>query len=197
MTLMTSWHASDEARAKGEDLDRETALSTDDRKRLDKSTAAHYHFQWPQTLLLDDATMGRLVKMFTKKTRYVTRLGEIRSLMEKGPDHGGKVLLELSTKSGNVRGQPGAPEEAAIGGLIQFSRRHLMLMIGYAHAAGPDGAGELNDAPGVPRVGHGEGVRGAADPGENPPPHRRGLPDAHALDPWLQPGGVCHLDGSG
>ena len=130
--------AEDEARAKGEDIDREATLSSDDKKRLDKNTADHFKFQWPQTLLMDDATMGRLVKMVMKKTRYVPRLGEIRNPMEKGPEHAGKILLEISMRSGSIKGRHGTPEEVAIGGLIQFCRRHLMLMIGYAQAAGPD-----------------------------------------------------------
>ncbi|CAK0832728.1 unnamed protein product, partial [Prorocentrum cordatum] len=75
--------AEDDARARGEDIDREATLGSEDRKRLDKNTAQHYNFHWPQTMLVDDATMGRLIKMFTKKTRYVPRLGEIRNLMEK------------------------------------------------------------------------------------------------------------------
>eukprot|EP00959_Pyramimonas_sp_CCMP1952_P049662 1037793-Pyramimonas_sp.AAC.1 len=58
--------------------------------------------------------------------------------MEKGPVHEGKILLEMSTNTGHIRGLSGAPEDAAIGGLIQFGRRHMMLMVGYAHAAGPD-----------------------------------------------------------
>ena len=59
-------------------------------------------------------------------------------MMEKGPEHAGKILLEVSAASGNVRGRQSTPDEVVIKGLIQFCRRHIMLMVGYAHAAGPD-----------------------------------------------------------
>ena len=38
--------AEDEARARGEDIDREANLGSEDRKRLDKNTAQHFGFQW-------------------------------------------------------------------------------------------------------------------------------------------------------
>ncbi|CAK0831774.1 unnamed protein product, partial [Prorocentrum cordatum] len=89
--------AEGDARSRREGIDRKAALAPEDRKRLDKNVAQHYSFQWPQTMLVDDATMGRLMKMFTKKTHV-----------------------------------------KPLGGLIQLVRWHMLLMAGYARAAGPD-----------------------------------------------------------
>ena len=142
--LKTAWRQADalvranlEARAKGEEDPTDMALTADQRHKLDSSVISHYRFTWPATLLPDDTIMGRLSRFYAKRTRYVPRLHEVKSILERA-DKGGKVLLRISHTAQQVTGIQTQGDDFEISGIWQFQHRHHMLMIAYAQAIAPD-----------------------------------------------------------
>lgn len=140
--LKTAWRQAEattkavlEAKAKGEDPDKDFTLSPEQRERLDDQVLKHYNFSWPPSMISHGTLIGRLRRFYSKRTDYVPRLEtDVRNILEKEADPKFKLFI---SKQGQVEAQS-VDEYTSVQGLWTLKERHLQLMIAYNHAAAPE-----------------------------------------------------------
>ena len=124
-----------DAKAKGEDPDKQTALGSEQRLRLDEQAKDYYRFVWPAQWLSGNLLLGRLKKMLDKRTDFVPRMElDVKNIHEKEVDPLFKVLI--SNRGGlHAQAENGY---SPVQGLTKFRERHFQLMIAYNQAACPE-----------------------------------------------------------
>ena len=142
--VRTAWRAADaeaklqlEAKIKGETPEQEAILSQDQRNKIDRSAESYYHFVWPPALLANDQLMGRLVRFYLKKTRYVPKLSQTRALNDKTVESTTMTIKIDKHRRSTPQAQT-EDEDIQIQGLWMMIRLHMILMIAYNQAASPD-----------------------------------------------------------
>ena len=133
--LKTAWREADamvkanlEARAKGQEVEPNAMMSPEERQRLDDSIDARFNFRWPPNHTPNDALLQRSERFLRKRTRFVARVAEALSILDKA-DSGNNVLLKISTDARAVTGICAQAEEIQVQGLWQFKRRHMIVLL--------------------------------------------------------------------
>ena len=140
--LVTAWRRAEadakallEARAKGEDTDKDVPLSYEQRQRLDAQAFAYYKFSWPPAWQAASSLIGKLKRFLDKQTDFVPRLEtDVRSILEKKANPLFEICL---SQKGSVQTQP-KDGYSPIQGLWKLRERHFLLMLAYNEAAYPE-----------------------------------------------------------
>ena len=111
--LKTAWRNAEAARkadldalAKGEDP--HTEIKIEDRAKLDKTVREHFKFDWPAQMMSDDSTLAKMKTFYQKRTQWVPRLAEMRSILDKSESN--EVLLKFYKAGGSVSTLPSEVE---------------------------------------------------------------------------------------
>ena len=124
-----------EAAAKGDNTEKDISLGTEQRERLDAQVKEYYHFVWPAQWLPANGLMGKLKRMYEKRTDFVPRLEvDVKSILDKEVDPLFKMFF---SKQGGVQAQAESAY-TPVQGLTKFRERHFQLMIAYNQVAAPE-----------------------------------------------------------
>ena len=127
--------ASLEAHAKGEDVNKDVTLGSEQRERLDDQLKAHFKVMWPAAWLSTNGLLGKIKRFYDKRTDFVPRIEtDVRNILESEPDKFFNVFL---SKGGSLQAQA-TQGSSAIHGLWKMRERHFQLMLAYSHAAFPE-----------------------------------------------------------
>ena len=127
--------ASLDAKAKGQDPEKDVTMGSEQRLRLDAEVKAYYKFDWPAAWLSGNQLLGKLRRMLEKRTDFVPRLeADVKTVFEKEVDPLFKIFF---SKRGVLQAQADSGY-TPVQGLTRFRERHFQLMIAYNQAASPD-----------------------------------------------------------
>ena len=89
-----------EANARGEEVEKNVALGLEQRLKLDAFVKDHYHFVWPATWLSGNTLLGKLKRMYEKRTDFVPRLeADVKNILEKEGSRSAVQSLLFETRS--------------------------------------------------------------------------------------------------
>jgi hypothetical protein len=150
--------ASLEAHAKGEDVNKDVTLGSEQRERLDDQLKAHFRVMWPAAWLSTNGLLGKIKRFYDKRTDFVPRIEtDVRNILESEPDKFFNVFL---SKGGSLQAQA-TQGSSAIHGLWKIAGAPLPTHAGVL-ACGLPRVPEcgLDWAHGVPPMGHVESSGG-------------------------------------
>ncbi len=116
----------------------ETHLTAEQRDTINVEGFAKFGFRWPPGLQLEDSGIGKLIRFYTKRTRYTPRLQEARSILA---DHGIRYLeLEFITDwfaEGDRRRASDFVRRGLLDGAAQLGVNHVKVGGDFGGAAWP------------------------------------------------------------
>ena len=125
--------AETDARRRGDPVDKDSAVGTLQRARIDTEVCGHYHFVWPAVYRVDNTFIGKLHRMLRKHNDFVAGLEEdVRNILE--PRRNKDTIVKVTTSGARTEQ---TDLEDTIRGVMKFQTRHLQLMIAHSHAAAP------------------------------------------------------------
>ena len=98
--------ASLEAHAKGEDVNKDVTLGSEQRERLDDQLKAHFKVMWPAAWLSTNGLLGKIKRFYDKRTDFVPRIEtDVRNILESEPDKFFNVFLRWQPPGPGYTGQ--------------------------------------------------------------------------------------------